>query len=100
MVYNVFTGVTSFHAITATRIFTISLNSFILEGSARTIRSVRLGNLLYAQNIEFFGNISTKLGLAIMIGRCFLITELMSGPSRLYYVVNIAGFILLFALFC
>ena len=34
-------------------------------------------------------------------GRCFfLITELMLGPSGLYFVVNITGFGLVFALFC
>ena len=46
------------------------------------------------------GNMSTKLGLSVMIGRCFLIMELMLGPSGLYCVVNIIGFILLFTLFC
>ena len=38
--------------------------------------------------------------LSVMIGRCFLIIELMLRPSGLYCVVNITSFVLLFALFC
>ena len=80
--------------------WSIYFNGFILDGSARTIRSLKLGNLLYEQKTESLGNISTTLALSVIIGRCFLIIELMLGPSRFYCVVNITGFILLFALFC
>ena len=55
--------------------------------------------MLKKKKIESLGNISTKLGLSVMIGRYFLIMELMLGPSGLYCMVNITGFILLFALF-
>ena len=54
---------------------------------------LRLGNLLYVQNVESLGNISTKLELSVMIGRCFSIIELMLEPSGLYCVVNITGFV-------
>ena len=77
-----------------------SFNGFILYRSLCTIRSLRMGNLLYAQNIESLRNISIKLGLSLMIGRCFLIIELMLGPTGLYCVVNIDGFKLFFAFFC
>ena len=80
--------------------WSIYFNGFILDGSARTIRSLKLGNLLYEQKTESLGNISTTLALSVIIGRCFLIIELMLGPSGFYCVVNITGFILLFALFC
>ena len=100
MIYKIFTQVTSFHTITATRILIYFFHWFYTEGSAHIIRSLRLGNLLYAQNIEHLESISTKLGLSVMIGRCFLIIEMTLGPSGLYCVVNITGFILLFALFC
>ena len=78
----------------------ISFNGFILSESARTIKSWRLGILFYAQIIEYLGNISTKLGFPVMIGRFLLIIELMLGPSGLYCVVNNASLILLLALFC
>ena len=56
-------------------------NGFILQGSARTITTLKSGNFLYAQNIESLGNISTKLRLSVIIGRCFLLIELMLGPG-------------------
>ena len=64
------------------------------------MKPLRMGTLLYAQKIESLGNMLTKLGLCEMIGRCFLIIELMFGPSGWYCVVNMNGFVLLFVLFC
>ena len=70
-----------------------------MQGSAHAIRSLRLGNVLYAQNIASLGNISIKLGLPVRTGRRLLIIELVLEMSGLYCVVNITGFALSFCYF-
>ena len=48
-------------------------------------RFLYLGNLLYAQNIEPLGNILDKLGLSVMIDRCYLGSNISSTTRHLKF---------------